>query len=158
MPDMLVPLYRIPSSRPIVEKLAAEGIIIRRGNAWELSRVREFIEGEFGTGWADEASVGFANKPVTTYIAVRQGIILGFGSYECTRRAMFGPTGVAEEHRKQGIGAALLLVCLEGLAELGYAYAVIGGAGPTEFYAKACGATIIPDSVPGIYTDMLKAR
>jgi hypothetical protein len=39
---------------------------------------------------------------------------------------------------------------------MGYAYAIIGGAGPTEFYAKECGATIIPNSVPGIYTDRLR--
>ena len=38
---------------------------------------------------------------------------------------------------------------------MGYAYGIIGGVGPAEFYAKTVGATLIPDSTPGIYTDML---
>ena len=41
------------------------------------------------------------------------------------------------------------------LADLGYAYAIIGAAGPVEFYAKAVGATVIPDSSPGVYADLL---
>ncbi len=44
---------------------------------------------------------------------------------------------------------------MEGLAELGYAYGIIGGAGPTEFYSKILGATEIQGSSPGIYTAML---
>ncbi|MEX0750197.1 MAG: hypothetical protein WD359_05250 [Dehalococcoidia bacterium] len=35
--------------------------------------------------------------------------------------------------------------------ELGYAYAIIGGVGPAEFYAKVCGATVIENSDPGVY-------
>ena len=46
--------------------------------------------------------------------------------------------------------------CLRAMRESGYGYAIIGGAGPMKFYEKAVGATIIPDSKPGIYTDMLK--
>jgi predicted N-acetyltransferase YhbS len=81
--------------------------------------------------------------------------VIGFAAYECTRRAFFGPTAVAEAHRGAGVGTALLLAALHGLAELGYVYGIIGGVGPAEFYAKAVGATLIPDSAPGIYTDSL---
>jgi hypothetical protein len=41
------------------------------------------------------------------------------------------------------------------MREMGYVYGVIGRAGPIEFYQKAVGATVIPDSDPGIYTDLL---
>ena len=41
------------------------------------------------------------------------------------------------------------------MAGIGYAYAVIGGAGPTGFYEKAVGAIPIPHSTPGIYTNDL---
>jgi len=58
------------------------------------------------------------------------------------------------EHGK-GVGKALLLHALSGLWDMGYAYGVIAGAGPIEFYRKACGAIEIPDSVPGIYQHML---
>ena len=118
--------------------------------------VREFVLKNFEPGWADEISVGYANKPVSVYIAIRDGLVVGFGAYECTHRSFFGPTGVAESERGQGVGKALLLACLWGLREMGYAYAIIGGAGPTEFYERAVGATVIPDSVPGIYADPLK--
>jgi hypothetical protein len=33
----------------------------------------------------------------------------------------------------------------------GYAYAIIGGVGPTEYYSKNVGAALIADSSPGIY-------
>jgi hypothetical protein len=39
---------------------------------------------------------------------------------------------------------------------MGYVYGVIGGVGPIEFYQDAVGATVIPESEPGIYTDILK--
>ena len=41
---------------------------------------------------------------------------------------------------------------------MGYAYAIIGGAGPVEFYQRECGAKLIPDSVPGVYADPLKKK
>jgi GNAT superfamily N-acetyltransferase len=156
--DMLVALYDLPPAEPLVLSLLERGVIIRRANPWEVSPVREFITRCFSLGWADEASVGFARTPVSTYVAVQDGALIGFGSYECTCRAFFGPTGVEERFRKQGVGTALLLRCLEGLAELGYGYGIIGSAGPTAFYENACGATAIPNSSPGIYRDLLKRR
>ena len=126
--------------------------------AHEMSRVRGFVEQTFGVAWADEISVAYANKPVSLFIAIRDGEVIGFGAYETTRRGFFGPTGVAPSERGKQIGKVLLLACLWGLREMGYAYAIIGGAGPVEFYAKHCGATVIPDSEPGIYADPLKKR
>ena len=40
----------------------------------------------------------------------------------------------------------------------GYAYAIIGGVGPTEFYNKTVGATVIEESTPGVYRDWLGPR
>ena len=95
--------------------------------------------------------MGFAQPD----LSIDEKRIVGFGCYECTCRDYFGPTGVAESHRKRGIGKALLLASLHGLRELGYAYAIIGGAGPKEYYAKTVGASIIKGSTPGIYRDLL---
>jgi hypothetical protein len=58
--------------------------------------------------------------------------------------------------RGKGVGKALLLSGLWGLRELGYVYGIIGRAGPVEFYQQAVGAIVIPDSDPGIYTDLLR--
>ena len=152
MPDLLVNLLKLPS----LEQLKDEDVNIRRAQPFEITPVREFIEKKFSVAWADEISVGFANKPVTVVIATRQGRVIGFAGYECTRKAFFGPTGVAEDERDSGIGTALLIASLWGLRERGYVYGIIGGAGPVEFYQRAVGAIVIPDSQPGIYTDLLR--
>jgi GNAT superfamily N-acetyltransferase len=152
MPDMIVNLLKLPS----LEQLKDEDVNIRRAQPFEITPVREFIEKNFSAAWADEISVGFANKPVTVVIATRQGRVIGFAGYECTRKAFFGPTGVAADERGRGVGTALLIASLWGLRELGYVYGIIGGAGPVDFYERAVGAIVIPDSEPGIYADLLR--
>ena len=156
MPDMLVNLLRLPPAGPALDELRRGGLVVRRARPWELTPVREFVAGEFSPAWADEVSVGFARQPVTVFVALREGRLVGFAAYECTRRDFFGPTGVAERERGRGLGRALLLASLWGLRELGYAYAVVGGVGPAEFYERAVGARLIPDSSPGVYADPLR--
>ncbi len=159
MPDLLVPLYRLPP-RPDEAALRAQGIVLRRANTFELSRVCEFIRTHFSQGWADEAAVTFGRQPLTCFLAVVEGQIAGFAAYDSTRRGFFGPTGVDPALRGKGLGRALLLASLWGLFDMGYAYGVIGAAGPVEFYRKAVGAIVIPDSAPhaspGVYADLLK--
>ena len=152
MADLLVNLLKLPA----IETLDAK-VLIRRAQPFELSIVRQFIQENFSASWADEASVGFANKPVSVFIAAIDQRLVGFAAYECTRRGFFGPTGVVDSARGLGIGKALLVSSLNALRELGYVYAIIGGAGPVQFYQKTVGAIVIPDSEPGIYSDQLKA-
>ena len=154
MPDLLVNLLKLPAFELPHTRVA--GIDIRRAQPFEITPVRQFVETNFNVAWADEISVGFANKPVSVFIATRYGRVVGFAAYECTRRGLFGPTGVSEAERGAGIGKLLLLASLWGMREMGYVYAVIGGVGPAEFYQKAVGAIVIPDSDPGIYRDLLK--
>lgn len=156
MPDMLVNLLKLPPLEPMIKAMQEAGVTIRRVHPFEIAPVRRFVEKEFGVGWADEISVGYANKPTTVCIAIKEGRVVGFGAFECTRKAFFGPTGVAKSERGQGIGKALLIASLWGLYDMGYVYGIIGGAGPTEFYAQSVGATAIPDSSPGIYADPIR--
>ena len=156
MPDLLVNLLKLPSLEAIANDLREAGVIIRRAQPFELTSVRQFISGNFSQAWADEVSVGLANKPVTVFIASKNHQVIGFAGYECTRKAFFGPTGVVENERGRGIGKALLIAALWGLRELGYVYAIIGAAGPVDFYREAVDALEIPGSEPGIYTDLLK--
>lgn len=155
MPDLLVNLLQLAPLESLTLETETNSCLIRRAQPFEITPVLSFIEDNFSVAWADEISVGFANKPVSVYIATDAGAIVGFGGYECTRRGFFGPTGVAESMQSKGIGKTLLLACLWGLRELGYVYGIIGGAGPVEFYQKAVGAAVIPNSEPGIYTDLL---
>jgi GNAT superfamily N-acetyltransferase len=158
MTDMLVNLLKLQRLEAALDERQATEVSIRRAQPFELTPVRAFIEKHFSIAWADEVSVGFANKPVSVYIATRESSIVGFAAYECTRKAFFGPTGVLETERGRGLGTALLLASLLALREMGYVYGIIGSAGPKDFYARTVGATLIPGSDPGIYTDFLKQR
>jgi GNAT superfamily N-acetyltransferase len=117
--------------------------------------LRQFSLDNFSAAGADEVEAAFSYQPITCFIATYEKRIVGFAAYECTRRNYFGPTGVHPDFRGKGIGKALLLASLRAMLELGYAYAIIGGVGPTEFYSSCAGAILIPDSTPGVYTDML---
>ena len=156
MPDMLVNLLKLPPLEPFLDQQKEAGVNIRRAEPFEITPVRDFIETNFSVTWADEISIGFANKPVSVYIATRAGRVIGFAAYECTRKAFFGPTGVAEDERGRGIGKTLLVASLWSLRELGYVYGIIGGVGLMEFYREAVGAFVIPDTEPGIYRDLWK--
>lgn len=156
MPDLLVNLLKLPPLAPELDEKERNQIMIRRAQPFEITAVRSFVEEHFFLNWADELSVGFASKPVSVYIATQERTIVGFAAYECTRRGFFGPMGVLETMQGRGLGKALLLACLWGLREMGYVYGIIGHAGPVEFYQKSVGASVIPDSDPGIYTDLLK--
>lgn len=156
MPDMLVKLYEREPVQPVLEQQKAQGIDIRRALAPEKRAVVEWVADKFGNGWASECDVAFSNSPVSCFIAVKDGQLIGFACHDATCRDFFGPTGVDPAFRGKGTGKALLLACLDAMAAQGYAYAIIGGAGPVDFYAKVAGATVIDGSVPGIYKGMLK--
>lgn len=156
MPDLLVNLLKLPPLGPVLLELDNAQIVIRRAQPFEITPVRSFVEKHFSSAWADEISVAFATKPVSLFIAVAETEVIGFAAYECTRRGFFGPTGVVTNMQGRGIGKALLLASLWGLRELGYVYGIIGRAGPVDFYKQAVGAIVIPDSDPGIYTNLLK--
>lgn len=155
MIDMLVRLYDLPDWRELKEKVEGQGIILRRPGAYEKHLVADWAGEHFSPKWKSEVEVAFARQPVTCFIATREKEIVGFACYDTTCKAFFGPTGVAESARGTGIGKALLYLALEGLRDQGYAYGFIGGVGPKEFYAKACGAVEVEGSDPGIYRDIL---
>lgn len=155
MPDMLVKNYALPDSTELYAQVRAQGILLKRAIQPEMLRIMEFAEKNFGRGWASEVAGCFVNKPVSCFIAMDGKEIVGFSCCESTYRGYFGPTGVLESYRGRNIGRALLLMALEYMRDIGYAYTIIGGAGPTNFYRKSCGATAIPGSVPGIYKDMI---
>lgn len=155
MIDMIVRLYDLPESAELYAGVAAKGVTLRRARAFEKHTVAEFVRANFSPKWVSEVEVAMTRQPISCFIATRDKEILGFACYETTQRGFFGPTGVSEAARGLGLGKALLFKALEGLREIGYAYAIIGGVGPREFYAKNCGAIEIPGSDPGTYTDLL---
>ena len=158
MPDMLAKLYTLPPVTPLIAQLAADNIMVRRAIAPETHIVVEWWRRTLaGDAWADECAIAFARQPVSCWIAVADNAPIGFACYDATCRNFFGPTGVDPQFRGRRIGQALLLAALHDMAAQGYAYAIIGGVGPAEFYAKAVGAVVIPDSSPGVYHGMLRS-
>lgn len=151
MADMLVRLYALPDVGPAVARAARSGARIRRAEQWEREALLAFVRANFGNGWLAECEAAFARQPITCFAAIRGADILGFACHDVTRRNFFGPAGVHEAARGIGIGAALTLAALAAMRESGYAYAIIGGVGPADFYARVAGAVPIPGSTPGIY-------
>jgi len=155
MIDMLVRLYDLPDNTELYADIAAKGVTLRRARAFEKHTVADFTKTHFSPKWVSEVEVALTRQPVACFIATRDRQILGFACFDTTQRGFFGPTGVAENARGLGLGKALLMKSLEALREIGFAYAIIGGVGPKEFYAKTCDAIEIPGSDPGTYQDIL---
>jgi hypothetical protein len=155
MQDMLVRLYAIPRAVAAPAACAHRGITIRRALSPERAAVVDWVRAHFASS-AAEVETAFAQVPATCFIALRDQAIVGFACHDVTCRNFFGPEGVLDGERGGGIGRALLLSALHAQRARGYAYAIIGGVGPAQFYEKAVGAIPIPGSTPGIYAKMLK--
>lgn len=157
MKDMLVRLMELPDASELEKRLLEkEKIVFRRAIAPEKHLVSEWVMEQFGVYWKSEVEVAFSRQPVSCWIAQRGNDILGFACYESTAHNFFGPTGTKETERGKGIGKVLLIKSLESLREMGYAYAIIGGVGPVEFYEKAVGAKLIEGSEVSIYQHLLR--
>ncbi len=156
MPDMLVRLYDLPDASPLLTELLDKGVTIRPALAPEKHIVLDFVRRHFNEGWVSETSVTFGRTPVSTLIAVHADGVVGFACYDAVKPNFFGPTGVDEAWRGRRVGTALLLATLEAQRAQGYAYAIIGGAGPQNFYRRAVDAMVIEKSEPGIYRGMLR--
>jgi N-acetylglutamate synthase-like GNAT family acetyltransferase len=119
---------------------------IQKATINDQDELLEFIKKEFGNGWLDSIKNGFLQNDVPIYLAKYENKIEGFACYDVynNQKGVFGPMGIAMDLRENGIGKALLHSCLHDMNMKGYYYAVIGEAGPIEFYEKNCGAILIP--------------
>ncbi len=156
MPDMLVKLYTLPPLEPVLTQQKEAGIDIRRALVPEKHIIVDWVAKNFESGWPSECEVALSRHPVSCFIAVENGEIIGFACHDATYKNFLGPMGVDPKGRGRGVGKALLLACLHAMAAQGYGYAIIGWVGPAEFYSKAVGAVLIEDSEPGIYRGMLR--
>ncbi|MAS35577.1 MAG: GNAT family N-acetyltransferase [Anaerolineaceae bacterium] len=156
--DLLVKLYELPDLAPAIQRQTQAGVTIRRAIAPEKHVVVDWVLQTFGQAWSSETEVAYSNHPASCFIATENDGIIGFGCYNATGKGFFGPTGVDETKRGRGIGVALLLACLHAMYAEGFGYAIIGAAGPVDFYARAVNATVIEGSSPGIYRGMLTGK
>ncbi len=157
MPDMLAKLYDLPDLDEALARMAANGIDVRPALVLEKPAVLAWVTARF-PGWAAEADVSFSRLPIACHIAVKDRQMLGFACHDATCRNFFGPMGVAEAARNQGVGRALLLSVLHAQRSQGFAYSVIGGVGPADFYARTVGAVLIDGSDNGILAPLAAGR
>lgn len=141
--DMIVSLkeYSLPT-------LPVSKITFRKAKQSDAVCLKNFIEKDFGNGWLNSIENGFDQEDIPIFIALEGQRIIGFACFNVVRRkkGVFGPMGTSLSNRIQGIGYTLLHYCLSEMKEIGYEYAVIGEAGPIEFYEKTCNAVVIPKS------------
>ena len=156
MPDLLVKLYDLPESAAVLERLQGTGIAIRRALAVEKTTITEWVCEHFSKGWSRECEIAFARQPVGCIIAAQGDTLCGFACHGILCPDFFGPIGVAAEWQKRDVGTALLLAGLHALRAQGYAYAIIGWAGPVAFFERTVGAMIIENSEPGPYRGILR--
>ena len=157
MHDMLVRQYALPDLDEALAACATQGVTVRRALAPEKPAIVAWVQAHFASSVA-EVETAFAQVPVACFIAVRGDGMLGFACHDVTCPNFFGPEGVAAAERGRGIGRALLLAALHAQRARGYAYAIIGGVGPADFYARCVGAIPIPGSTPGIYAGLLRPK
>ncbi|MCM3246257.1 GNAT family N-acetyltransferase [Cytobacillus oceanisediminis] len=120
---------------------------IRKAKKDDQIILGNFVEEHFSKEWSYTIRSGFQQEKPSIYIALNQNDeIIGFAAFDVYRnkKGYFGPMGVVKTSRVKGVGNALLHHCLRDMKEIGYEYAIIGGAGPSEFYEKACRAVVIP--------------
>jgi GNAT superfamily N-acetyltransferase len=156
---MLIKLYALPADVTAAASFAPgpiEGVtVLRKPIGAEHAAIARWVADRFGAAWASEVQVALAKRPVSVWIATRHAELLGFACYDATALGFFGPIGVADAARGQGLGAALLRVGLQDMRAAGYGYAIAGDVGAPEFFRRVAGAVDIPDSTPGLYAGRL---
>lgn len=124
--------------------------IVRRVNNKDINKLVTFVEKNFSYEWSQTIATALNANNFNIYIAVNEtGDITGFAAYDVYKnnKCYFGPMGVSLTDRIKGVGYSLLHHCLRDMKEIGYEYAIIGGAGPIEFYENACNAVVIPKAI-----------
>ncbi|MFD2445393.1 GNAT family N-acetyltransferase [Bacillus sp. CGMCC 1.16607] len=120
---------------------------IRKAEKGDSEQLIHFVKHQFSQEWAETIKNGFLIDNPSIYFALSEDSqIIGFAAFDVfkNRKGYFGPMGVSLNSRAKGIGYMLLHYCLKDMKEIGYEYAIFGGAGPIEFYEKSCNAVVIP--------------
>lgn len=140
--DMTVNLRYYEKPKVLLE----DGVYITRAEAKDQEELENFISEGFGDPWVKTIRIGFEQTKPPIYIARFRGELIGFACYDSVRcqKGVYGPMGTSPFMRTRRVGYALLYTCLEEMKQKGYEYAIIGEAGPIEYYERACGAKVIP--------------
>ncbi|MGN6483957.1 MAG: GNAT family N-acetyltransferase [Thermomicrobiales bacterium] len=118
--------YRVPDAvAPAYERVAAHGITVRPATSADIVPVLQFVRDHFHWDWHREATGVFQDlfaglgdpRQVGLHVAEKDGQILGYAQHRGER---FGPFGVREDRRSQGIGRVLLAEMLLAMRSKNY--------------------------------------
>lgn len=118
-----------------------KGFEIRRARESDKEKVYEMINKEWPP-WVAEADVTFRHDPISLFIALKEGDVVGFSAYDSNNvgTGWFGPMGVLTEYRKYGLGQVVCKLCLAEIKKQGFHTSIIPWVGPVRFYSKVCNA------------------
>ncbi len=151
MTDMLVSLKNLPTTPAL-----SSGYNIDIARPWDSLVLVEWVKENFSEIWASEVLCGLSHQPSRVLVVRKDQSIVGFAGYNITFPGFFGPTGVLESERGNGLGKILLIEAMHRLKLLGHAYAFIGSPGPVDFYQKALNGFLLPNHIEDSYSDPLK--
>ncbi len=120
------------------QKLAEQGVTIRRATADTDPLLDAFFTEHFGADWRLEVERARRISPPGVHLALADGRVIAFAAHSAMNRewGWFGPMGTAPQAEGRGIGRVLLRRCLADLREAGHATAIIPWVGPIGFYAR----------------------
>ena len=81
-------------------------------------------------------------------VALAGGGVAGLVCHSINRAGWIGPIAVAPDHRRRGVGRALLGAACADLRASGLGDAHINGSGPLEFFVRSTGASVSRVFVP----------
>ncbi|MDR3708882.1 MAG: GNAT family N-acetyltransferase [Capsulimonadaceae bacterium] len=148
--------YRIaPEVADTIQRLAADGIVLRACTPDDVASLLKHIETEFSRGWLDvtSARVRLEADPLDIKIAVRGQDVIGFAQTFTKHSAVIGPSvswrrllgpdygglgpiGIAKEVRKIGLGLAILSYSVEEVRKSGATRMAIDWTVLVDFYGR----------------------
>jgi predicted N-acetyltransferase YhbS len=138
--NMDVPLSAWPGGlTPDALRDSGSDVELRRATTDDATALVGFAR-DFSDAWADEAGRAVHRARPSAFVALREDRVVGFACHGVYRDGWFGPTGVDPAERGNGLGEALLRLCLDDLAAAGTEVAQISWIGPMAFYHRTVGA------------------
>ncbi len=124
-----------------------------------VRRVLEDADAAAALAWSGRhlpswvGQVGRAVEHGCCLLAVTGEVIAGVACHSVNRAGWIGPLAVTPEHRRRGIGRALLGAACADLREAGWPDVQISPSSPLEFFARSAGA-----SVSRVFVSFVRSR
>ncbi|MEW8625828.1 MAG: GNAT family N-acetyltransferase [Candidatus Thiodiazotropha sp.] len=149
--DLLIKLYEINFDQLLTSNNINQEITVRKPIGTDRRLLIEWAQQHYPDLWLSEIETALANTPCSCFIAQQGASIVGFACYDTTALGYFGPLGVVDAAKGQGVGQRLTLSCLREMHLKGYGYAIVGMPSSSDFYRKIVPIIEIPGSDPGLY-------